>query len=232
MNKNFGFTLAEVLITLGIIGIVAALTAPQFVSNYQKKVVPIRLKKMYNTLWNAIYMAEEENGPTDNWTFSDDEEAREFYKTQIKSRMKCVDRKVNRSHYFKDMNCSLPDGSYIVLSNMRSYGLLSVVFYPLGDKESLFYAYGNPGNKHRRGYFSCNIWLAPRKVAGGELPAKTEVTVMNQDATKVPRDKLLNGPGPGNDPWQYCKADSNSAAASCFQLIKRDGWEIKDDYPW
>ena len=19
---------------------------------------------------------------------------------------------------------------------------------------------------------------------------------------------------------------------ACFQLIKRDGWEIKDDYPW
>ena len=232
MNKNFGFTLAEILITLGIIGIVAALTAPQLVSNYQKKVVPIRLKKMYNTLWNAIYMAEEENGPTDNWTFSDDEEAREFYKTQIRSRMKCVNRKINRNYYFEGMNCSLPDGSYIVLSNMRSYGLLSVVFYPLGDKESLFYAYGNPGNKHRRVYFSCNIWLAPRKVPGGELPAKTEVTVMNQDATKVPRDKLLNGPGPRNDPWQYCKGDSNSAAASCFQLIKRDGWEIKDDYPW
>ena len=231
MNKNFGFTLAEILITLGIIGIVAALTAPQLVSNYQKKVVPIRLKKMYNTLWNAIYMAEEENGPTDNWTFSDDEEAREFYKTQIRSRMKCVDRKVNRSYYFKDMNCSLPDGSYIVLNNMRSYGLLEVIFYPLGDEKSLFYAYGIPGNKHRRGYFSCNIWLAPRKVAGGELPAKTEVTVMNQDATKVPRDKLLNGPGPGNAPYEYC-GNGGTGAASCFQLIKRDGWEIKDDYPW
>ena len=88
MNKNFGFTLAEILITLGIIGIVAALTAPQLVSNYQKKVVPIRLKKMYKTLWNAIYMAEEENGPTDNWTLIDYEEARDFYKKQIKRRKK------------------------------------------------------------------------------------------------------------------------------------------------
>lgn len=231
MNKNFGFTLAEVLITLGIIGVVAALTIPQLVSNYQKKVVPIRLKKMYNTLWDAIHMAEEENGPTDNWTFSDDDEAREFYKTQIKSRMKCVDRKVNRSYYFKDMNCSLSDGSYIVLNNMRSYGLLEVIFYPFSDEKSLSYNYATPGNKHRRNYFICNVWLAPRKVPDSELPAKTEVTVMNQDATKVPRDKLLNGPGPGNSPNQFC-GNGGTGAASCFQLIKRDGWEIKDDYPW
>ena len=32
-----GFTLAEVLITLGIIGVVAAMTLPGLVQNYQKK---------------------------------------------------------------------------------------------------------------------------------------------------------------------------------------------------
>ena len=35
--KKFGFTLAEVLITLGIIGVVAALTIPTLVANYQNK---------------------------------------------------------------------------------------------------------------------------------------------------------------------------------------------------
>ena len=36
-NKRFAFTLAEVLITLGIIGVVAALTIPTLISNYQIK---------------------------------------------------------------------------------------------------------------------------------------------------------------------------------------------------
>lgn len=37
-NKQlFGFTLAEVLITLGIIGVVAAITLPSLIQNYQKK---------------------------------------------------------------------------------------------------------------------------------------------------------------------------------------------------
>ena len=37
-KRKFGFTLAEVLITLGIIGVVAALTIPVLIQNYQLKV--------------------------------------------------------------------------------------------------------------------------------------------------------------------------------------------------
>ena len=36
-TKAKGFTLAEVLITLGIIGVVAALTIPTLMTNYKKK---------------------------------------------------------------------------------------------------------------------------------------------------------------------------------------------------
>ena len=43
--KKFAFTLAEVLITLGIIGVVAAMTMPALVANYQKTVTVNRLKK-------------------------------------------------------------------------------------------------------------------------------------------------------------------------------------------
>ena len=36
-NNKKGFTLAEVLITLGIIGVVAALTIPGLIANHRKK---------------------------------------------------------------------------------------------------------------------------------------------------------------------------------------------------
>ena len=45
-----GFTLAEVLITLGIIGVVAAMTLPSVVANYQKTVWVAQLKKNYSML--------------------------------------------------------------------------------------------------------------------------------------------------------------------------------------
>ena len=48
--KRAAFTLAEVLITLGIIGIVAALTIPNLVVKYQRKVMQTRFQKAYSIL--------------------------------------------------------------------------------------------------------------------------------------------------------------------------------------
>lgn len=48
--QNFGFTLAEVLITLGIIGVVAAITMPTLIQNYKKQVYVNQLKKSVSTL--------------------------------------------------------------------------------------------------------------------------------------------------------------------------------------
>ena len=48
------FTLAEVLITLGIIGVVAAMTLPTLVNNTEKKELDAQLTKSYSVLQNAI----------------------------------------------------------------------------------------------------------------------------------------------------------------------------------
>lgn len=71
MNKNntapLAFTLAEVLVTLGIIGIVAAMTLPALTANYRKKESSARLKKFYSALSQAITLSENENGPSLYW---------------------------------------------------------------------------------------------------------------------------------------------------------------------
>ena len=54
-NKTKGaFTLAEVLITLVIIGVVAALTIPTAISKYKEKEKQAKVKKAYSTLSNAM----------------------------------------------------------------------------------------------------------------------------------------------------------------------------------
>lgn len=53
-KRKFGFTLAEVLITLGIIGVVAALTMPMLISEYQKQVTVTQLKKSYS-VWSQAF---------------------------------------------------------------------------------------------------------------------------------------------------------------------------------
>ena len=49
-SKKAAFTLAEILITLGVIGIVAAMTIPNLVQNYEKKLLQVQLKKVYSEL--------------------------------------------------------------------------------------------------------------------------------------------------------------------------------------
>lgn len=59
MRKQ-GFTLAEVLITLSIIGVVAALTIPSLVKNYEEAITAVRARKAYSQLVQAwtLYIAD------------------------------------------------------------------------------------------------------------------------------------------------------------------------------
>lgn len=54
MIKLNAFTLAEVLITLGIIGVVAAMTIPTLINNYQNQVYVTIFKKGYKQLSQAM----------------------------------------------------------------------------------------------------------------------------------------------------------------------------------
>jgi prepilin-type N-terminal cleavage/methylation domain-containing protein len=60
MFKLKGFTLAEVLVTLGIVGVIAALTIPSLQANVKKQQIGPALAKAINTLENAnkMYLAD------------------------------------------------------------------------------------------------------------------------------------------------------------------------------
>jgi prepilin-type N-terminal cleavage/methylation domain-containing protein len=60
-KKDKAFTLAEVLITLGIIGVVAAMTLPALIQTHNEKATVSKLKKMYSVLQNAynLYLSED-----------------------------------------------------------------------------------------------------------------------------------------------------------------------------
>lgn len=65
--KNKAFTLAEVLITLGIIGVVAAMTMPTLIQKNQEKVAVTQLKKAHSVFSQAFLRAVADNGPAENW---------------------------------------------------------------------------------------------------------------------------------------------------------------------
>ena len=66
ISRFFAFTLAEVLITLGVIGVVAALTMPALIAKYDEMVMVNKLKRTYSELANAIELRKAELG-TDSY---------------------------------------------------------------------------------------------------------------------------------------------------------------------
>ncbi len=63
------FTLAEVLITLGIIGIIAALTIPNLMGAYRRRVVETELKKSYSEFTQIIQRSQADNEDAIYWNW-------------------------------------------------------------------------------------------------------------------------------------------------------------------
>ena len=67
LNRKAAFTLAEVLITLGIIGVVSALTMPSLIQSYKEKVTVTKLEKAYSFLNQAYKRISDEYGEPQDW---------------------------------------------------------------------------------------------------------------------------------------------------------------------
>lgn len=119
MKKYIGFTLSETLVTLGIIGVVAAMTIPNLLSNWQAKHVSTKLKATHSILVRAMRMAEEEYGEIESWeldNYSAVSSAKIFnnIKPFLKVLQDCGDRDVNShciSKTYKRLN-GVPHDSY------------------------------------------------------------------------------------------------------------------------
>ena len=91
------FTLAEVLLTLGIIGVVSALTIPTFVRNHQKQVFVTQLKKVYSELAQAADSAIVENNAISltetKYNFNNTNSIKDFFNAYLKIVKTCTDDK-------------------------------------------------------------------------------------------------------------------------------------------
>jgi len=100
-RKRCAFTLAEVLITLGIIGIVAAMTIPNLIPKFKEKETVAKLKKTYSILQQAQQLSIAEYGTLDTWglgntsigdnkyDFSSSESVRDIFAKHLKVMKTC-----------------------------------------------------------------------------------------------------------------------------------------------
>lgn len=75
LHVRKAFTLAETLITLAIIGIVAAMTLPTLIQNYKEKAMHSKLWHAYSLFSQAYLRAVTENGEVEYWDIGDGSDA-------------------------------------------------------------------------------------------------------------------------------------------------------------
>lgn len=91
LKRRNAFTLAEVLITLGIIGVVAAMTIPTLMAKYQKRSNALRWRKAYAEIAQAVKLMYEDEVVPASYSDNDVQNQNDFeYKliTQLSKYLK------------------------------------------------------------------------------------------------------------------------------------------------
>lgn len=87
--KNKGFTLAEVLIALVIIGVIAAMTVPTLMNRTNNQEFVSKLKKTYSTLSQVTNKIIAEEGPVKSWEDKTIDDVYELYKSKLNNAKEC-----------------------------------------------------------------------------------------------------------------------------------------------
>lgn len=242
MIKLRAFTMAEVLITLGIIGIVAAMTLPSLIGNYQKKQTAIQLKKFYSVMQQAIITSELQNGEVKYWNFKigGNKNTEIFTNTYLTPYLKIIKTYMPEDfpddiHYtcLNGNNCDsygevknnnpklvLADGTMILATDYVEARDINNNIIPAINIIVDINGFKKP-NQYGRDIFAFSI-----QPDFGFIPAGIGYTSAMQVAQQTyNRDWFLTG---GQE--RGCNRKQNGFY--CAGLIMTDGWEIKDDYPW
>ena len=243
MKKDFkpAFTLAEVLITLGIIGIVAAMTIPTLIVNYQKREFASRLSQTFSVLSNAVKMAQVEYGDVATWGYQ------KYYGTTI-------DPGNDASPYVKEFaekyfipylrvsknygTAKLKDIGYsgYKTKDGRTYYSAGQEIYTveLSNGTTLFFSYNG-----ERVDEDTTIISAPLIFL--DVNGKADPNILGRDFFLVELSTTKNrletyGTGRSRDYLLNACANNpeNSVRSNllCITLVQMDGWKFAEDYPW
>lgn len=209
-RKN-AFTLAEVLITLGIIGVVAALTIPSLVVKHRKQVVVEKLKKASSALMQAYNMSKLDYGDTkrEGFTPLNGDAALEMFNKYYVPYMRFT--KVEKGQ--KGVYGYLADGS---------------VLYFFKSRET---------NDPTEPWNCTYIAVCVNEKACENLDNDVDSSSSNVANGKDVFGLYTNGRIP-NWHFQYStheatveRCKNNTSIEACSALIFEAGWKIPDDYP-
>ncbi len=238
LRKNFAFTLAEVLITLGIIGVVAAMSIPSLISNFQKYITVNRLKHTYAIITQAVKLSEVDNGDINGWDMGTkevyiDSESENFVKRYILPYVKnvytCNEKKSYcKATQIKNLNGEDRDGRYKKLFTIILMNGVALRFDPRKDYVIIMADLNGPSGPNVRGKDNFSI-LIKKDVTINTAFINTQKAGIYFTGEGYTRAKLISN---GYPHFLCSKQGDTYAGLYCGALIKLDGWKISKDYPW
>lgn len=229
MSKYKGFTLSEVMITIVIIGVIAAIAIPVLYESYLKTQTVAQLKKAYSELCQAVNRAKVIHGDVAGWNFN--LSTSDFFDTYLTPYIK-VSQKTKSQTGNKYYRCdgreeksysALYDGAIIKELNSGMQIFTSTRTSTVTSETIIIdiNGYKKP-NKFGRDLFAFTICADANGVIAKQNDDGENCTI------KRTRDQLLNGYGSNN----YHCSKRNGRGIWCSALLMKDNWQIKKDYPW
>ncbi len=219
-KRRAAFTLAEVLITLGIIGIVAAMTMPTLIQNYKNKTAVTRLKHFSSMMQQIGTMRYKDiiegKEQLESLKAFDGNDQEKYFNTYLKPYAKWTKTKKTDKAFI----AALPDGSGIYL--------IKIVDTPRGQNLNPWgYDYGYHYLIYCVDYKTCE------EMENADISQKNLGIYTDGKSTFV----LGASTGRGTSGSSYTRDDmikrikSYKYTLHCPDLIEMDGWEIKKDNP-
>lgn len=227
-QRKIAFTLAEVLITLGIIGVVAAMTMPSLIASYEKQKTVTQVKKIYSAMSQSVQMAQADYGDIDSWDWSLD--AFDFFDLYLAKNFNIIKNCKSATGCWND------NGVFQLRGSLHQENPLNSYWSKLTLSDGTYVALLKQDNAHIHIMVDIN---------GSKKPDRFGKDIFEFTMTSEPfTDYAHKIAGPGlyffcnglsRDELAYTNSEacnSSKTGQCCGALIMYDGWQIKNDYPW
>ena len=227
---KLGFTLAEVLITLGIIGVISAMTLPTLFSKISKSQFEARTKVAYSLIYQTMQLANADDN-TSGTTILDfnDSNIKEWFSKFIQPHLKVIETCFNtfacwhEKGEVKDLN-----GNKALYSDNAGMGLNTLSFTTAKGISFSIDGWGTPSSLNS--IFGINT-TQESLVVYFDVNGKNKPNKIGKDiyvAVYIPERGLLAA-GADKTPAEVEQNCLKGNGYWCLSYIKRNNWKIPDE---